>query len=76
VLLLREPLVAPVRAHLGVDEVLVDRGELRGEHVVQDFDHRRITAHRPPPGSRSPQAYRRLASAPADLKLKVDVAAS
>ena len=33
-----EPLVAPVVAHLGVDEVLVDRRELGREDLVQELD--------------------------------------
>ena len=43
--LLGEPLVAPVLAHLGVDEVLVDRRQLGGEDLVQDLDDLRIAAH-------------------------------
>ena len=38
---LAEPLVAPVVEHLGVDEVLVDRGQLGGEHLVEQLDDRR-----------------------------------
>src|SRR5690606_34690058 len=45
VLLLLEPLVAPVPAHARVQEVLVDRGELRGEDLVERLDDLRIAAH-------------------------------
>jgi hypothetical protein len=57
--LLVEPLEAPVLAHLGVDEVLVDRGELVGEQLIQerqdlfstlhgirDYDHARPVVRR------------------------------
>ena len=40
-----EAVVAPVLAHLAVDEVLVDRGELRGEHVVEDVDDFAVALH-------------------------------
>ena len=40
-----ELLVAPVLAHAGVDEVLVDRGELRAEHVLQDLDDLFVALH-------------------------------
>ena len=45
---LREAVVAPVRAHLGVEEVLVDRGQLRRQHVVQQFDDRGVALHSAP----------------------------
>ena len=41
-----QPLVAPVPAHHGVDEVLVDRGELRGEDVVENLDDLVVALHR------------------------------
>jgi hypothetical protein len=37
VVVLGEPFEAPVLAHLGVQEVLVDPDELAAEHVVQGF---------------------------------------
>jgi hypothetical protein len=37
--------IAPVLAHLGVDEVLVDRGQLGGEDFVQVLDDFRGTLH-------------------------------
>src|SRR5262245_48145683 len=43
--LVGQPLVAPVGAHAGVDEVLVDRGELVGEELVQDLQDLRVTFH-------------------------------
>ena len=42
---LGEPLVAPVVAHLGVDEVLVDRRQLGGEHLVEQLDDLVVTLH-------------------------------
>ena len=42
---LGEAVVAPVRAHLRVDEVLVDRRQLRGEHVVEELDDVGVTLH-------------------------------
>ncbi len=42
---LGEPLVAPVAAHLGVDEVLVDRRQLGGQHVVEDVDDGGVALH-------------------------------
>ena len=42
---LAEPLVAPVVEHLGVDEVLVDRRELGGEHLVEQLDDLVVTSH-------------------------------
>src|SRR5262245_28453467 len=36
---------APVLAHAGVEEVLVDADELGGEHVVQGGDHLRVALH-------------------------------
>jgi hypothetical protein len=36
---------APVVAHLRVDEVLVDGGELRGEDLVQNLDDLRVALH-------------------------------
>jgi hypothetical protein len=40
-----EALVAPAGAHLGVDEVLVDAGQLGGQDVVERFDQFRISLH-------------------------------
>src|SRR6185295_13266157 len=40
-----EPVVAPVLAHLAVDEVLVDGGELAGQDFVQDLDDFRVALH-------------------------------
>ena len=40
-----QALVAPVLAHLGVQEVLVDRRELAGEHLVQQLDDLVVTPH-------------------------------
>jgi hypothetical protein len=40
-----EALVAPVLAHAGVDEVLVDGGQLRAEHVLQDLDDLVVPLH-------------------------------
>ncbi len=42
---LGEALVPPVVHHLGVDEVLVDRRQLRREDVVQQLDDARIPLH-------------------------------
>ena len=42
---LRERLVAPVVEHLVVDEVLVDRGELGGEDLVEQFGDLGSRAH-------------------------------
>jgi hypothetical protein len=33
-----EPFIAPVLAHLGMDEVLVDGSEIRGQDLIQDVD--------------------------------------
>ena len=44
----RQPLVAPVLAHLGVDEVLVDRGQLAGEDLVERLDELRVALHASP----------------------------
>jgi len=43
--LLVEALVAPVFAHAGVEEVLVDRGELVREHLVQQVDDGGVALH-------------------------------
>src|ERR1700678_3053664 len=43
--LLAEVLVAPVQAHPGVQEVLVDGGQLAGEHFVQDVDDAGVALH-------------------------------
>ena len=40
-----EPFVAPVVAHLGVDEVLVHRGQLRGEDLVEQLDDTSVAVH-------------------------------
>ena len=42
---LAEAFVAPVVAHLGVDEVLVDGRELGGENLVEQLDDRLVAAH-------------------------------
>ena len=39
------PVVAPVVAHLGVDEVLVDRRELGGQDVVEQLDDVGLSVH-------------------------------
>src|SRR5690349_13967831 len=41
--------IAPVFAHLGVQKILVDGGELRLEHLLQHSDDFRIAFHLPPP---------------------------
>jgi hypothetical protein len=43
--LLRDPQVAPVLAHLRVDEVLIDGRELGGEDLVERLDDRSISPH-------------------------------
>jgi hypothetical protein len=43
--LLRQLLEAPVAAELGVDEVLVDRGQLVGEQIVQDAENLGVALH-------------------------------
>src|SRR6185436_17771083 len=40
-----QAIVAPVLAHLAVHEILIDRGELRGQNVVEDLDDLRVTLH-------------------------------
>jgi hypothetical protein len=40
-----EPGQPPVRLHPGVQEVLVDRGELAGELLVEQVDDLRVAAH-------------------------------
>ena len=47
-----QSLVAPVAGHLGVDEVLVDRRQLRGEHLVEQLDDFVVTLHGMPPAGR------------------------
>ena len=47
--LARQPLVAPVLAHLGVHEVLVDRRELLAKRLVQFRDDLIVATHRLPP---------------------------
>jgi hypothetical protein len=49
--LVPEPVVAPVLAHAGVDEVLVDRGQLVGEDLVQGVDDLIVSTHGIPPTS-------------------------
>ena len=44
---LREDVVAPVLEHLEVDEVLVHRGELGGEDLVQQLGDLSVALHRP-----------------------------
>ncbi len=44
-----EVLVAPVGLHLGVDEVLVDRRELGGQHLVEQLDDLAVALHGRPP---------------------------
>src|SRR5438477_505993 len=57
--LLPQPLVAPVLAHAGVDEVLVHRRQLGGEHVVQRGDDLVGALHgRAPTTAVSPSATR------------------
>jgi hypothetical protein len=46
---LAEAAVPPVVAHLGVDEVLVDRRQLRREDVVQDVEDLGVSLHDPSP---------------------------
>jgi hypothetical protein len=41
-----EPEVAPVLAHLGVDEILVDRRQLVGEELVEECEYFLVTLHR------------------------------
>ncbi len=43
--LVGQALVAPVVLHLGVDEVLVDRRQLGGQHIVQEFNDLRCRLH-------------------------------
>ena len=43
--LLGQPLVAPVVAQLGVEEVLVDRRQLSGQDVVEQLENGRIAMH-------------------------------
>src|SRR5262249_60726325 len=54
VVVLPEPLVAPVLAHLRVHVVLVDARELGRQDSVQGLDHRRVAAPRGPPSPASP----------------------
>src|SRR5262249_13404349 len=58
VILLRETVVSPVLAHLGVQEVLVDADELAGEHVVQRLDDLLAPLHAPSEGARLAQRPR------------------
>ena len=37
--------IAPVVEHLGVQEVLIDCGQLGGEHLVEQLDHLSVTVH-------------------------------
>src|SRR5690606_29971130 len=46
VLVLRHPFEAPVLPHAGMEEVLVDRGELVLQHLVEVLDDLAITLHR------------------------------
>ena len=43
--LLAESPVAPVVAHLGVDEVLVDRRQLAGQHLVEQLENLVVATH-------------------------------
>ena len=45
VLVLGELLQAPVAEHAGVQEVLVDRGELVVQHLVEVLDDLRVAFH-------------------------------
>ena len=40
-----QPAVVPVLAHLGMDEILIDRRQLFLQDVVEGFDDFRITFH-------------------------------
>ena len=40
-----EPSVAPMPAHLGVNEILVDGRQVPGEDLVQEIDHLRVSLH-------------------------------
>jgi hypothetical protein len=40
-----EPAETPVAEHLGVDEVLVDRRQLGGQHLVEELDDLVVGAH-------------------------------
>jgi hypothetical protein len=40
-----EPVIAPVVAHLRVEKVLVDGGQLFAQRDVQLLDHLRVTLH-------------------------------
>src|SRR4051794_3012052 len=60
---LRQAVVAPVRAHLRVDEVLVDRGQLAREHLVQQLGDAGVTLHGP---NRIPRTARRRPGSPGD----------
>src|ERR1051326_8117314 len=48
-LVLLEPLQTPVAEHAGVEEVLVNRGELIEQHLVQMPDDLRVAFHGPSP---------------------------
>src|ERR1700722_8342065 len=43
---LTQALVSPVVEHLCIQEVLVDRGELCREHLIEQFDDALVTVHR------------------------------
>jgi hypothetical protein len=45
-----QPLIAPVGAHPGVQEVLVDGGQLEGQVLVEQLEDARVTLQGGPPG--------------------------
>ena len=59
-LVLGEARQSPVAEHARVQEVLVDRGELVGQHRVQVTHDVRITAHAKPPPERGTVANTRF----------------
>jgi hypothetical protein len=50
---MRRAVVPPVLAHLGVDEVLVDGGQLGGQHLVEQLDDVGVALHGPRLGLRT-----------------------
>src|SRR5215831_12943254 len=51
-----QTLVAPVLAHACVDPVLVDRGELGGQDVVEELDDLVVALHGQPPERSAPES--------------------